>query len=430
MLPFLRGALRRSAVSQPLAEATSGRANSFGALRLAFAVTVVLSHAAALGFGRELVHWLDVGDVAVAGFFTISGFLVVRSARHTSVLRFLWHRALRIWPGLWVCLLFTGLVVAPLLYLERHGTLDGLWRSPGGAVDYLRQNWWGGLRQLGIADVLRGDTPYWRWQGGTTLNGSLWTLAYEISCYLLVAILAALTVLRRRFRWLPLLAAIAVFAVLCWNHVNDAAGQGIWTTGAVGPLPLLGTLRRFDLLSFGFMFLVGAVAELHRDQLPVNDLLGILALAVVGWFAVREDFLGPGLLAYAYVVLWLAARLPKALHRVGNRNDYSYGVYIYSFVVQQVMAKLGVQVVGLFGFFLASALVSMVLAMLSWHLVEKPALRLKGWTPLVLRDRSDDPPAVTGRGLSEGPSSGGGPPAAGDLQPPDGGPGPAAAPAA
>ncbi|MEU8216291.1 acyltransferase [Micromonospora taraxaci] len=395
---LLQWAVSRTTTSLPLAEAYRGRANSFGALRLAFALAVVLSHAAALGFGRPLVHQVDLGDMAVAGFFTISGFLIVRSARRSSVPRFLWHRALRIWPGLWICLLFTGLVVAPLLYLDRHGTLDGLWRSPGGVLDYLRQNWWGGLRQFGIADLLQGDTPYWRWQGGNTINGSLWTLAYEMFCYLVVAVLAALTVLRRQLRWLVLLAAIAVLGVICWNyflHGTDGQGlsdgQGIWARGTIGPLPLLGGLQKTDLLWFGFMFLLGGVAELYSDRLPINDLLGMLALVAFGCASISGHFFGPGLVAYAYVILWLAVRLPKALHRVGDRNDYSYGIYIYSFVVQQVMATLGVQAIGLTGFFLVSAVVSLGLAMLSWHLVEKPALRLKNWTPTGLHDREDQP---------------------------------------
>ncbi|MEU2611313.1 acyltransferase [Micromonospora sp. NPDC007271] len=441
LLPLLQRAVRQSTRSQPIAEAYRGRANSFGALRLAFALAVVLSHTAALGFGRPLMQRLDLGALAVAGFFTISGFLIVRSARRSSIPRFLWHRALRIWPGLWVCLLFTGLVVAPLLYLERHGTLDGLWRSEGGVVDYLRQNWWGGLRQFGIADLLQGDTPYWRWQGGNTINGSLWTLAYEIYCYLLVAVLAALTILRRQLRWLPLLAVIAVSGVVCWNYFQQdtPGGQGIWTAGAVGPLPLLGALQQTYLLWYGFMFLLGGVAELYGDRLPINDLLGVLALVVVGWlavsgrfvgpgtFAVGGNFFGPALLAYAYVVLWLAVRLPKALHRVGSRNDYSYGVYIYSFVVQQVMAKAGVQAIGVVGFFLASALLSFGLAMLSWHLVEKPALRLKNWTPVSLRGRPDDPtPSRGGRPAEdEAPVA-----LSGRVRAPDVGSDPGAAPAA
>ncbi|MEV4628017.1 acyltransferase [Micromonospora sp. NPDC049523] len=357
-----------------------------------FAFGVVLTHTAALGFGRPLMRGLDAGTLT-AGFFVVSGFLITRSARRNSVPRFVWHRAIRIWPALWVGLLFTGLVIAPLLYHQRHGTLDGLWRSPGGVLDYLRQNWWGGLRQPGIADLLRGDTPYWRWQGGAGFNGSLWTLAYEISWYLLIAVLSALSLLRRQLRWLPLLALTVVFGVLCWNYYQQVTGSqsAIWTTGGFGPLPLLGGLQRNYMLWFGFMFLAGWVAEQYSERLLINDVLGVLSLATVGWFIFDGTVFGPGLLAYAYAMIWLAVRLPKALHRVGQTNDYSYGVYIYSFAVQQVMAKAGVQAIGFVGFFLLSALVSTGFAMLSWHFVQKPALRLKDWTPAVLRDRPTEP---------------------------------------
>ncbi|WP_326556211.1 acyltransferase family protein [Micromonospora sp. NBC_01796] len=268
-----------------------------------------------------------------------------------------------------------------------------MWRSPGGVLDYLRLNWWGGLRQAGIADLLVGDTPFWRWRGGNALNGALWTLAYEIFFYLVVAVLAALTILRRQLRWLPLIALVVLFGVLCWNYYQQVTGgQGaIWTTGDIGPLPLFGALQRSYILWFGFMFLTGWVAELYSERLPISDLLGVLALAVIGWFAYHGVVFGPGLLAYAYVMIWLAVRLPKALHRVGRVNDYSYGVYIYSAVVQQVMAKAGVQAIGFVGFFLVSALVSTGFAMLSWHLVQKPALRLKDWTPTMLRERPDNP---------------------------------------
>ncbi|MFG1895544.1 acyltransferase family protein [Micromonospora zamorensis] len=390
MLFLLQRAARRSTAFVPLNQAYIGRANSFGFLRLGFAFAVVLSHAAVLGFGRPITQRVDISGLAVAGFFGVSGFLITRSARRISLPRFFWHRALRIWPGLWVCLLFIGFVVAPVLYLERHGTLDGLWRGPDGVIGYLRSNWWGGMRQENIADLFQGDTPFWRWTGGHPINGSLWTLAYEITCYLFVAIAAALTLLRRQVRVVPLLIMVAVFGVLCWNYYQQVTGgEGILVNGSIGPAPLLGWFSTSYFLWYAFMFLAGGVAELYADRLPINDLLGVLALAVVGWFAVDGAFFGPGLLAYAYVILWLAVRLPKALHRVGQANDYSYGVYIYSFTVQQVMAKAGVQAIGLVGFFLASALATTGLALLSWHLVEKPALRLKNWEPRVPGRRPD-----------------------------------------
>ncbi|MEV0732442.1 acyltransferase [Polymorphospora sp. NPDC050346] len=397
------GRLLRTA---PLATAYTGRANSFGFLRLCFSIAVVLAHAAVLGYARPLTTVVDVPGLAVAGFFGISGFLITRSARRSPLPRFLWHRALRILPGLWVCLLVTALVVAPVLWYLDRGTLGGLLRHPTGALNYLSQNWWGGLRQGGIVDLFRWDTPYGEMSRRSLVNGSLWTLSYEILCYLVVAAMALLAVLRRA-RWLVLASVVGLFGVLCWNHyeVLRFGLPTLWSGGTFGPVPLLGEFSQTWLLWYGFMFMAGAAADLYRDKIPMNDLLGVVALVVVTWFALRGEFFGPALLAYEYVILWLAIRLPARLQGIGQRTDYSYGLYIYSFVVQQVMAKYGVPALGFVGYFLASLAVSFVLAFGSWHLVEKQALRLKGWQPPAVRPsrwrrrrRSAAPPALAGAG--------------------------------
>jgi peptidoglycan/LPS O-acetylase OafA/YrhL len=74
-------------------------------------------------------------------------------------------------------------------------------------------------------------------------------------------------------------------------------------------------------------------------------------------------------------------RTPKKLHWVGRKNDYSYGLYIYGFVVEQTLALLGYARWGRIEYTLASIAITWVLAFLSWHLVEKQAMRLKSWTP-------------------------------------------------
>ncbi|GAB3807938.1 acyltransferase family protein [Micromonospora zhanjiangensis] len=380
----------------PLATAYTGRANSFGFLRLCFAFAVVLAHAAVLGFNRGLTDLVDIPGLAVAGFFGISGFLITRSARRTSLPRYLWHRALRIWPGLWVCLLFIGFVVAPTFYYLKHGGLHTLWRGNRGVLDYLQANWWGGHRQGGIRDVFR-DTPYGAKIKSSMMDASLWTLAYEILCYLIVALLAVVGVLKRA-RWLVLLAAVATFGLLCWNQWAQLRFglPAVRTSGYLPELPLLGTLSTNWLLRYGFMFLVGAAAELYSRRLPMNDVLGVASLAVIGWFAFHGQLFGPALLAYEYAILYLAIRLPRVLHRVGQRNDYSYGVYIYSFVVQQALAWAGVQAIGFLGYFAASAALSLGFAFVSWHLVEKQALKLKDWQPRLRRsdrDAEGSPPA-------------------------------------
>lgn len=366
--------------SVPLAQAFTGRANSFGLLRLCFAFAVLVAHTAVLGYGRPLSARVDVPGLAVAGFFGISGFLVTRSALRSGLARYLWHRALRILPGLWVCLLVTALAVAPWLWWLRHGTFDGLFSAPNGVWSYLRANWWTGLRQLGIGDVLL-DTPYGRQTRASVLNGSLWTLSYEVLCYFGIAALAVVGILRRA-RWLVLALAVGAFGVLCYNAVPGPTTAGpLLVHGHLGPFPLVGGFAASWLLHYGFMFLLGALAELYRDRVPISDAFGVAALVVVGAFAADGALFGPALVAYEYVILWLAVRLPARLHAVGQRNDYSYGVYIYAFLVQQVLARFGVPGWGPLPYLLASALVSLALAALSWHLVERRALRLKDWTP-------------------------------------------------
>ena len=125
----------------------------------------------------------------------------------------------------------------------------------------------------------------------------------------------------------------------------------------------------------------------------------MLAIVVIGWFAFRGDLFGPALLTYEYAILYLAVRLPRLLHRVGQKNDYSYGIYIYSFVVQQMLAWLGAAAWGFVGYFAVVMVFTVVLAFLSWHLVEKQALRFKDWTP---RLRREAPPAeASGEGQRE-----------------------------
>lgn len=119
--------------------------------------------------------------LAVNLFFCISGFLIYASAQRGNVISYLWKRFLRIFPGLWVALLFVAFVAAPLGFLAGHG--EGSWQIKDALQHWLRN-----------ADLIRmqwnlGDSPTnipyeYAW------NGSIWTLHFEILAYLLVIPLA------------------------------------------------------------------------------------------------------------------------------------------------------------------------------------------------------------------------------------------------
>ncbi len=77
----------------------------------------------------------------------------------------------------------------------------------------------------------------------------------------------------------------------------------------------------------------------------------------------------------AYPMIWLGFHLP--FQRVGARNDYSYGLYIYAFPVQQLLAIWGVLHWGFFAYFGLTMAITFPLAIVSWWAIEKHALKLK-----------------------------------------------------
>jgi peptidoglycan/LPS O-acetylase OafA/YrhL len=175
--------------SVPLATVFRGRSNSVGFLRWALAVLVVVDHSFPIGgfAGGVDSTWAfsrgqdSLGGIAVAGFFVLSGFLVTRSWFSSgSVYRFIWRRFLRIFPGFWVCLIVTAVVFAPIAWWHEHRTLAGLFSlDTDSPWHYVTANFWLHIDQWNI-DHLFASSPLVASGFAAGLNGSLWTLLYEL----------------------------------------------------------------------------------------------------------------------------------------------------------------------------------------------------------------------------------------------------------
>jgi peptidoglycan/LPS O-acetylase OafA/YrhL len=359
-----------------LGQALGGTANSLGLLRFVLASAVIFHHAFPLGgylpdpFAVVTRGQSSIGSLAVAGFFGISGYLIAKSGMTSDVVQFLWRRVLRLFPAYWAMLVVTAFAVGPLAWLASGRDLAGYFTlGAGGPVNYLVANWTLTIGAYGIHDLFADTTPYGRAIGASVLNGSIWTLYYEWLCYLLIAVLVALGV----FKWGRFLVPVLATLLL--------VGQVLAVTspGAVGAvIPLLADPFRISLT---FTFLVGSTLAVYSRKVPFDDRLGVLS-AVVLLLSLRfGGFATVGTVAGVYLVLYLGARLPRRLHRVGRENDYSYGIYIYGFLVQQVTASLGWYRLGYLPYALVALVLSFGLAWLSWHLVEKRFLRLKDWGP-------------------------------------------------
>ncbi|WP_432561690.1 acyltransferase family protein [Kineococcus sp. SYSU DK003] len=335
-----------------LAEAFDPRSNALDLLRLLLATTVAVVHTLQIGTGRQpRTGSTDLGSLAVDAFFVLSGFLVARSyLRLNSLRRYLWHRALRILPGFWVCLLLTALVVAPLLAVLEGRAASSVFTGPDSALDYLHRNALLQIQQFGIASLTgNSGTP-------DVVNGSLWTLLFEACCYGIVAGLGLLGILRRQ-RWvvLVLLAALwllTIAATAGWNPLGSEL-----------------------MLRLGFVFLLGTAGHLYADRIPVRGWLAAasLALVVVGLSALPDHraLAGP---AFAYLCLWAVVSCPWRPHL---RWDLSYGTYVWHWPIAQLLFAAGLASVSAVPFVLLGLAVTAVIATASWLLVEHPALSWK-----------------------------------------------------
>lgn len=342
-----------------------GRPNALNVIRLALAVGVILWHSFPLTGtpfvgGRPLVQLLGYGFVD--GFFVISGFLITRSwLGNPSVRTFLSARASRILPAFWVCLLVTAFVLAPLGTWLSGGDVSAMLFS-GDAVMYVVRNWALWIFQYGI-DGTPSDVPF---EG--VWNGSLWTLSWEFICYLGILVLGRAGLLRSAW---PLCIAFGLVWVMTLVGVGDAFDNGF--------------VR--NALRFALVFLAGAVVARIEHRIVLSRVGVALAFVGVAVSLLLPDYRLLAAPALAYGLIGIGGLLSTP--RLAIRNDISYGMYVYAFPVQQLLASAGLIGLGVPGFWVVASLATVPLAAASWFLVERPVIRLNRRLQVVRRPVPD-----------------------------------------
>ncbi|HAB65037.1 MAG TPA: acyltransferase [Pseudomonas sp.] len=331
--------------------------NNFDFLRFFAASAVVLGHCYWLsGLGavepvRLFTGSMDTADIAVNLFFVMSGFLIAASWIHSrSSLDFAGKRALRIFPALAVSTLFTAFIVGPLateLSLSEYLLNSQTVRYLTNVVLFT---------QFHLPGVFT-ENPF-----PETVNGSVWTLPYEVLMYTMLLTLGLLNLFGR-------IAVLAVPIVLMFIHFHLAHDLGLESD----------MLRKVTRL--GMFFFLGSALYLYRKILPWNwkIALALLSLSLISartewWFLVH-------VLTLPYLTIYLAHLKIPRLSRFGRYGDFSYGIYIFSFPVQQLLVHWLDPKLSLPMFMAISLAASIAIAALSWHLIESPALRLKRFLP-------------------------------------------------
>ncbi len=338
-------------VVSALATQFDPKRNSLNVLRLVFASAVIVSHAWVLGgFGEEpLFGGLSLGGWAVAGFFVVSGYLIAGSRHRSSLPQFLYRRALRLFPGLWVCLIVIVFVFVPIAALHDGGAFPP---GAGAVASFVVGNATLLGRDFGIDGTLASVPHPGSW------NGSLWTLSYEVACYLILGLALSIAAIRRS----PA-SMLGIFLAFTVASAADA-----W----------LLDLPQDDLrllVHLGAFFFAGSALLAYADRIPLRTDLAVTSVIVIVVASLFTDVSAIAPLPTAYTCLWLGIRLP--LQRVASVNDISYGVYIYAFPTQQLLVLFGVERLGLVAYIVVATAVTYPLAALSWFLVEKRALRHK-----------------------------------------------------
>ena len=341
-----------------LSDLITGHANNFDLMRLVAALAVMFGHSywiqPVAGRTEPILAFTGMeysGSLAVYTFFLISGMLVTASYdRQRSPLRFTMLRVARVWPALIACVLVTLLVIYPLA-----SQLAWQPTSRDAEAKFLLAN----VTLLGgVERVLPGIFAANAIPG--VANGSLWTLPVEVKCYVLVLGLGLLGVVRRP----GLLAmATAVAALLL-----------IWKAGPSNG-PFLRDMMRMPV-GYGsypvLFFILGMALYAGRTFIRIDGRFAIGLVAV--YFALRTTPFGPlaFYVAFAYSILALGA-LPL-LTRFAPRHDFSYGIYLWAFPVQQLVAMQFPQLGNLAALLIAVPATAAIAAG-SWFLVERPALR-------------------------------------------------------
>jgi peptidoglycan/LPS O-acetylase OafA/YrhL len=343
-----------------LSSLTQGRNNNFNLVRIIAALAVLVTHSFALSSGNPADEPLrqtlgmTLGSIAVDVFFVTSGLLVTASLlRSESVVAFAWSRCLRIFPGLLVMLMLTVFIVGPLFTSLQPAS----YLLDSGTLAYLLK---GATLVTGILDRLPGvfeSNPY-----PSSVNGSLWTMPYEVRMYALLAVLWATVHKVLRLRGAAFTKAIQALAFI--------SGAGLVLGHFVSS-------RDPTFLRLFFMFFAGATLFVSRDRVLLSAPLFLLAMALTMVAAVNQhSFFVVYTLLLPYLVICLAYVPSDKARQYNKVGDYSYGIYIYAFPVQQSLAAL-VPGISAAGMLLASLLATTGLAALSWHFIESRAMGLR-----------------------------------------------------
>lgn len=330
-----------------------GRNNNFNLLRMIGALLIMYAHAMFITIGDDITFEnypvkYTLGITTLNLFFVLSGMLVTTSwLKHEDWIAYAVSRAMRISPGLIVVSFVTAFIIGPLASTQ---DLSGYFS------DLRTWLYWPMTSLLNADATLPGVFEGLPNDG--VVNAPLWTLKYEVFFYISLAIVGLFGwLMPRRFTILAVLGFVLYFCVTFLTNLREIAAID-------------------HLMHFGYAFLIGACVHIFRKFIPVSLSLATLtmglALLTVYYFGLQtgEFLLIP---SAALLGIWIAYVPGGPLRYYNAIGDYSYGVYIWHYPIEQVM-RTHLGDVSALQLYLTSLPIVLPIAILSWHFIERPSL--------------------------------------------------------
>lgn len=332
-----------------LEDQSRGRENSITFLRFIAACAVIYGHSYAIipNFGHDwvtaLTGYAHAGGIAVDFFFVLSGFLVTASIQKRGAVDYIIARLLRMLPALWVLMIIIVFIVGPIVssrsihdYFVDEQTWNYFFH-----LSFLYQTEW---FLPGVFEDLNNHG----------VNGSIWSVILEMRMYIYLLVFYLLGVLKKR---LIFNLFFFVLITLVWN----------------GDVTLPGIAGQTDL-HVALLFFIGSFLHINKDLIVLSPLV-----ALVSFFLLAITHGSPHF-SYAYtiaiVLIFLHLSFIKTFKWMDGLGDFSYGIYLWGWPVQQLVYRAFPNQTPILNT-ISSIIICIFIAMVSWYLIEKRALKLK-----------------------------------------------------
>ena len=328
-----------------------GRPSGFDYLRISLSVSIIVWHTIEVCYGQPEVnkYWMGplkpIPSFLIPSFFALSGFLIAGSLARNDLTSFLTLRVIRIAPALACEVLISAFLIGAGLTTM---TLPDY---------FLHPTFWSYMLNM-VGDIHYNLPGVFDTNPVRLVNAQLWTIPYELKCYISISVLGIISLTRKPRLFLLAVAALQVFMFVrtAFSFHNLTYNPGFARGAPTGELCLI-------------TFLAGVAIFLLRNRILFNKSV-MVGMVMLSWgtlsFPETSYF---SAFPIAYLTVWIGLQNPKR-GLVVSGADYSYGMYLYGYPIQQAVYYLGAR--DWFTNLPLSLMLSCAAAYFSWTYVENP----------------------------------------------------------